>query len=187
MSEEIETPEAEAATPRRATARAYRVRQFIEPEQLAKDMSYSLADLSDAMVQQAPLFAHYGTLAAKASRQVDDLKMLLEVTEAKVYRVVRDEFAKAGTKVTEAQLEKTVAVHPQVIAVKKALNEARQIEATAKTAAEGFRHRRDMLVQQGLISREEMKGELSIARRNEAEGQVEAAKERVMRRLASTD
>jgi hypothetical protein len=187
MSDETEDTATETVpAPKARSARSYQVRQFIDEAQLKKDMTFSLADLSNAMVEQAALFAHYGGLAGKASRQVDDLKMVLEVTEAKVYRIMRDEFAKAGTKTTEAQLDKSVSVHPQVIAVKRALNEAKQIEAMAKTAAEGMRHRRDMLIQQGLISREEMKGELSVSRKHEVEQSQADQRERIANRLAKT-
>ncbi|MCH8476060.1 MAG: hypothetical protein LAT55_12635 [Opitutales bacterium] len=165
--------------------RKIQVKALIDPQQLKKDMSYSLADLSTAMVDQASLFAHYGVLAARASRQVDEMKMLLENAEARVYRRVRDAAAAAGNKLTETQVDKQVAVHPQVIALKKAKNEAAQIEAVAKTAVEAFRHRRDMLVQHGATSREEMKGELSISRRRENETSMKEQRERMLKGLAN--
>ncbi|AGC36093.1 hypothetical protein B7L88_gp049 [Rhizobium phage RHEph10] len=136
------------------------VRNYVETAKLKEDLGYSLVDLSGAQAQQAQLFAHYGVQAAKAARQVDNIKLLLENTEAAVYRVIRDQAVKAGEKVTEALLDKLVTRHERVTAVKKALNEAKQIEAIAKTAVEAFRHRRDMLVQHGATEREEMKGEL---------------------------
>lgn len=162
----------------------FKVRQFVEPHILKKDISFSLADLGTAMMEQASTFVHYGSLAASASKQVDDLKMLLEVAESKVYRSLRDDAATAGTKVTEAQLEKSVSVHPKVIQVKRALNEAKQIEALAKVAVEGFRHRKDMLVQQGAQNREEMKGEVSINRRHTEEERIENIKDRLLNRGA---
>lgn len=119
------------------------------------------------------MFAHYGIALSQASKQVDSLKMLLETAEATVYRKLRDQANEDKEKVTEAQLDKSVARHPRVLSIKKALNEAKQIEANAKTAVEAFRHRRDMLIQQGLLAREEMKGEVVIAERN-ARQDVEA-------------
>lgn len=160
--------------------RTVRVANFIDAAELKKDMSYSLADLSTAMMEQSTLFARYGVLASKASKQVDDFKLLLEAAESQVYRKIRDEKAKAAEKVTEAQLEKEVAVHPRVVQFKRALNEARQVEGIAKTAVEGFRHRRDMLIQHGLITREEMKGEVSINRRNFAQAEQEVLAQRVL-------
>lgn len=145
------------------------VKRLIDEVQLKGDLAFSHGDLSSAMMAQASLATHYGMIAAKATRQTNDLELSLEVAEAKVYRNLRDVSASAGEKVTEAQLAKNVAIHPTIVALHKALNEAKQVEAQAKTAVEAFRQRRDMLVQAGLLSREEMKGEVSISRRHEVE------------------
>lgn len=160
------------------------VRQFIDMAKLKEDLSYTTINLSDAMMRQASLFAHYGELAAKSSRQVDNIKMLLDNIEAQVYRVIRDGMVNRGEKVTEAQVEKQVTRHERVRAVNRALNEAKQIESVAKTAVEAFRHRRDMLIQQGLIMREEMKGELSIQQKRESEAHVDDLKEKYLKRAA---
>lgn len=147
----------------------YQVRLFIDEEQFKKDIGFSLADLSGAMMSQASLFAHYGVLAARAAKQVDDCKLLLENAEAKVYRLLRDKYTAAGTKVTEAMLEKEVSVHPTVVQFKKALNEARQVEAITKVYVEAFRNRKDMLIQEGAQQRKEMDGEVYVSRRNVAD------------------
>ena len=140
----------------------YQVRDFVDVAQLTKDLAFSPANLSDAMMQQAAMFSHYGVLAAEASRQVDVVKLLLETTEAAIDNLFRSKAVSLGEKTTEAQLEKRVSREARVIGMKQALNEAKRIEATAKTAVEAFRHKRDMLIQMGLISREEMKGDLRI-------------------------
>ena len=163
----------------------YEVRQFVDKEQMAADLAFSPIDLTSAMTQQASMFAHYGILLSQASRQVDNMKMLLETTESKVYRKLRDAAAEEGTKITEAQLDKSVQVEAHVIAFKRALNEAKQIESVAKIAVEAFRHRRDMLVQQGFLHAQEMKGEVSIARRNNVESEVDAAKQRFLQKTAA--
>ena len=108
------------------------VTNFIDRDQLKSDMRYSMADLSSAMMQQASLFVHYGVLLAQASRQVDDLELTLEASESQVYRKLRDSAVKAGEKTSVAGLEKEVTVHPKVIELRLALNEAKQIEAIAK-------------------------------------------------------
>ena len=165
-----------------SASRAFEVKQFIDTSQMRRDLSFSPADLTNAMMEQAALFAHYGVLAAQASRQVDVLKLLLEQAEAAVYRKLRDEAAVNSEKVTEAQLEKLVSRHQKVISLKRALNEARQIESVGKTAVEAFRHRRDMLVQHGLISREEMKGELAIAAKSAHEQALDEQKANFLER-----
>jgi hypothetical protein len=162
---------------------AIKVINYVDSNQLKRDMSYSTADLSSAMMEQASLFAHYGVLAARASRQVDNIKMLLETREAQVYRAKRSEFDDAGEKITETKLEKIVATSSTIVDLKRALAKARQIEAEAKIAVEGLRHRRDMLIQQGLIQREELKGELTISKRKVADDEANDVRERIMNKI----
>lgn len=161
----------------------YQVKDFIDATQMKIDLAYSDNDLTTAMMNQASLFSYYGVLAAKASNQVDVIKMLLENTEAAVYQIERSKATSEGEKVTEAMLEKRVARHSRVIGMKKALNDAKRVEATGKIAVEAFRHRRDMLVQMGLISREEMKGELRIVEKNAREEVMKTQGERTMAAL----
>ncbi|MGV1754791.1 hypothetical protein [Agrobacterium sp. CG674] len=171
-------------------ATVYQVKDFIDAQLLRRDQAINGNDLSSAMMEQAAMFSHYGVLAAEASKQVDVVKMLLENTEAAVYQLERAAANQAAVeaaatkspveKVTEAMLEKKIARHPRVIAMKKALNDAKRIEATGKIAVESFRHRRDMLVQLGLISREEMKGELKIGVANAREEATKIQGERAL-------
>jgi hypothetical protein len=163
-------------------AKTITVVDYVDAAQLKADLAYSTADLSTAFMKQASLFAHYGILAAKASRQVNNIKMLVENTEAQVSRIIRDELAATGAKVTEGNIAAQVTRHERVRAAQRALNEARQIEDVTKTAVEAFRHRRDMLIQQGFIQREEMKGELKIGAANERAQDVEDLKAAYMAR-----
>lgn len=181
------------ADPANIPQTVFQVRDFIDAGQLKRDLAFSNHDLSTAMMEQASLFSHYGVLAAEASKQVDVVKMLLENTEAAVYQMERSAANQAAAeaaatktpieKVTETMLEKRVARHQRVIAMKKALNDAKRIEATGKIAAESFRHRRDMLVQMGLISREELKGELRIGEKSAREEAAMTQRERAMQAL----
>lgn len=161
------------------------VKRLIDPEQLRLDLRFSTADLTTAMMNQASLATHYGLIAARAARQVNDLELALEVAEGKVYRKLRDEATAAGVKPVVADLTKAVALDPRIIALQKAINEAKQVESQSKTAVEAFRQRRDMLVQVGLLSREEMKGEVSIARRHEVEATHETERKALANKVAS--
>jgi len=159
------------------------VKNFLDADQLRKDISYTLSDISGAQMTQASLFVHYGMIAAQAAKQVDDFKMLGEITEARIYRALRDKAVLNGEKLTEARLIADVSVNPSVITMRRALNEAKQIEANAKTASEGFRHRKDMLVQHGAKEREEMKGEVVTRRRLIEDNEVKAQGERYLARV----
>lgn len=182
---DLELTDLSTAPPVKAAMKtAFKVENFIDTVKMKADLAYSTSDLSSAMMQQASMLAHYGVLASKASRQVDLLKMLLETAEAAVYKALRKKALDDGEKVTEAQLEKMVARNEKVLAFKKAIVEAKQIEANGKIAVEAFKHRRDMLIQHGLISREEMKGELSIALKKEKELETATFLERRQQRLA---
>lgn len=164
---------------------SYMVSEFINPKELKNDLAFSQNDLSDAMMQQASLFAHYGVLLSQASRQVDVVELLLENTEAAVQQMIRNELATEGTKATETAIAARVSRHPRVISMKKALNEAKRIEALGKSAVEAFRHRRDMLVQLGLLQREELKGDLAIRAKSAREDAAQIAKDNVLARLSN--
>lgn len=159
------------------------VKSFIDRDELKRDVGYSNADLSTAMAEQASLFVHYGALAAEASRQVDQFKTRLSIAESAIYRTIRDKMTADGDKFSEPMLAAKVAEHPKIRQIKIAINEAKQVEATCKIAVEGFRHRRDMLIQQGLLSREEMKGELSVVAKRVAGEQREVQKDSLLARL----
>lgn len=149
------------------------VLDYIDAKQLKEDLAFSINDLTSAMMGQSSLFAHYGQLAADASYQVDKLEMALKTTESAVYKAIRDDYAKKGEKVTEGQLTNLVASHDHVKALKLALNRAIRVENVCKSAVEAFRQRRDMLIQCGSTMREEMKGEVYIRGRQNAEESVQ--------------
>jgi len=159
------------------------VKQFLDPDKLKADLAFSVNDLSSAMMEQSAILAYYGVLAAQAAKQVDLLKLALENKEAALYQRERKQSAVSGEKLTETMLEKRIAVNAEIIKLKIDLSEAKRIEATTKIAVESFRHRRDMLVQLGLIEREEMKGELRIMAKQDAQNVVESAKARELDRL----
>lgn len=172
-----------AATP--AKSSKISVKNFFDHSKVQEDLAYSVVDIGAGMGEQASLFVHYGAMAARASAQVDKFKLYLETAEAKVDRQVREEAVKSGDKLTEARIEKLVITHDSIIALKNALLEAKQIEAGAKTVVEAFKHRRDMLIQQGLLLREEMKGEVYVKARDEAAAaQIERMQHRVAERQA---
>lgn len=163
------------------------VKALIDADQLGKDVEIQHSDLSASMHDQASLFVHYGVLAAKAAKQVDDLKLRVELVEAKVDKIIRDEAASATDaegnpaprKLTEALITKEIARHPLMTEATRLLNEAKYVEALSKTAVESFRHRKDMLVQLGAQGRAEMEGEIRVA---VAEGRG-TQRERMMEKL----
>lgn len=169
MTEEISVEE-EAALPEPApksrTLPPIKLHKYVDADQAKKDLAYTLSDLSGAMSDQASMLMHYGTLYAKSARQVDHMKLLLSATEGKIYRTLKTQARAAGEKPTDAGLQRDVSVHPAVLQVKQALSAAEEVELIAKIAVEAFKHRKDMLVQEGARDREELKGEVRIMARD---------------------
>lgn len=164
---------------------AFQIQKFVDAAQLKADLSINPSDVSNAMIQHASLFIHYGTLLAKASKQFDDLKMILETAEARVDRRLRNEALAAKEKVTEGVISSRVASDPTIFQYRRLLNEARQVENLAKAAVDGFRQRKDMLVSYGMLQREELRGEVSINRRAAVEEEHSARLDRLKDRNAA--
>lgn len=133
----------------------------IDFNKLQEDLRCSVNTLSADMVRQAPLYCHYGTLLAQASRNVDVARTRLELIESQTYKALRESW-QSTKPLTEEAAKRAIARQTTVIDAKEVLIEARFIEKTLTTIVESFRHRKDMLIQMGLLTREEMKGELSI-------------------------
>lgn len=140
-----------------------KVSTFVDPTEAHRDSQVSPADVSSSFYDQAALFIHYGTQAARAANQVDRFKQLLKLAEAQIDKEIRDAAAEEGKKLTESLIEKEITRHPKIIQITKALNEAKLQEQLANVAVESMRHRRDMLIQIGAHARTEMQGELRLA------------------------
>lgn len=156
-------------------------KKFIDPDQLKQDVSFTESELDSAMMTQAALFAHYGVLNADALHQVDKFKLVIEVKEARVAQQIRDEAAEAGAKTTEKGIEQQLSLSPEIIELKKALNEAKTQSEIARTTLEALRQKRDMLIQIGVARRGEREGELRIRTVEEAI----TAKDRILKDRAN--
>ena len=139
-----------------------KVRNIINPATLKSDVEINPVDLDNAMLRQAPLYVHYATLSAQAAKQVDDRKMVLEVTEARFDRDVRNRVAEEGGKITEKAITNEIRLSPAFIGATRDLNKAKEIASIAKEALEAMKQRRDMVIQFGVARREEMKGEARV-------------------------
>lgn len=140
--------------------KSYNVKDLIDPQQLRSDLEINQFDLSFSMMRQAGLFAYYSECAAKAERQLDQLEQMKDVVEARLDKMVRDRAVAEGTKITEAQVKAQITLDPKMIAIRTAVNKAKMIASLCKSAADSFRHRRDMLIQMSFNAREEGKGQL---------------------------
>lgn len=131
---------------------------FIDELQLRQDLEFTEATISMAMTRQAPLFAHYSTLAHKAQYQADRAKQQVDLVEAQLDQAYRDKFISEGVKASENMVKAAITRDAAYQEAQNKRHEAQAIAEMVKSAADSFRHRRDMLIQVGADLREEKKG-----------------------------
>lgn len=148
-----------AVTP---TKKAGGLNTFIDADQLQKDLHFTEATINDGMTRQAALFAHYARLSADATYQSDRAKQAVELLEATLNQRFRDGMIAAGTKFTEKSIDAMVIQDSSYQAAQERAHEARAIASMVSSAADSFRHRKDMLIQVGADLRLEKQGELRM-------------------------
>lgn len=163
--EEKAAPAHEAAPTVRAIAV---VKEFVDIAKFRGDVAINPLTIDDSFVTQASMFAHYGILAAAAAKQVDKLKLKVKTVEAELNNRYRKQFLADGVKSTEGMIANAVATDARYIKAQRDYIDAEEQLEIAKIATEGFRQRRDMLIQLGADAREERKGELFTRSRPEA-------------------
>jgi len=173
-SEYLEQAEAEQSPAQKPKKKL--VKTYFNPVAFKEDIAINPVDINNAFFSQAALFAHYSTQHAKANEQVENIKLRLDVEEARLFAEHRNNQLAGGEKATEKVIMAAVTTDPRYIRLRKAYNEARAIAEMLKGASGAFVHRRDMLVQIGAANREELKGEIRIK-------QIEAKEDRAERSL----
>jgi hypothetical protein len=146
---------------------------YVDPEQLAKDVSIDIADLSGALQKHASLFVHYASQAVRAKRQYERYKVAVEILEAKLdaeYRkslkaeAAEEEGPKSrSVKPTEPQIKAAVVTDPRYKAAYARLIDAQQIHRLAEIAERSFEHRRATLIQMAQDASREAGGQLRVA------------------------
>lgn len=131
------------------------ITEYYDRELAKKHLSTFNSDLSVDFMRQAALYAYWAAKLVQAESQYDRLQDTLRLMEAKLDRVVRDDAAKAGTKVTEAQVAKTVALDSRVITMGQRVREAKEQVGYLKSTCIAFAQRKDMLQQMGFAKSKE--------------------------------
>lgn len=150
---------------------------FVDGTQLQQDLHFTETSISNAMTRQAALFAHYSTLAAHAKYQADRCKQHVELLYANLDQQFRDDLTAGGTKFTEKVIEAMIQKDSGYQAAQARAHEAKAIASMVDTAADSFRHRKDMLIQVGADLRQQREGELRLLeKRHPGEAALEAMK-----------
>jgi len=148
-----------AVTP---TKKVGQLNTFIDADQLQRDLHFTEATINDGMTRQAALFAHYARLSADATFQADRAKQQVELLEATLNQRFRDSLVASGTKFTEKSIDAMVIQDSSYQAAQERAHEAKAIASMVASAADSFRHRKDMLIQVGADLRLEKQGELRM-------------------------
>lgn len=135
---------------------------FIDPDQLALDVSFFRENLSEAFSNQAALFSFYGGKAHDAQKEADKSKIALEIMEARIDKEIREDMIAEGTKVTEKMVENAIKRDSRYQKAQMRLVDAKHIAGLCRTAVDAFAHRRDMLVQSGADVRKDMEGSMRM-------------------------
>lgn len=155
------------------------LKTFIDIDRLKADLDFTETNISLAMTRQASLFAHYSTLAHQAQFQADRADQQVDLIEAQLDQKYRDAFVTAGQKITENMIKAAIIKDDKYQKAMLRKNEAKAIAEMVKSAADSFRHRRDMLIQVGADLRQQAQGEV---RTKEKEHPGHAALEALGRR-----
>lgn len=165
--------------PDAAIARAPDLTEFVNPDQLKKDISIDITDLTGGMQQHASLYVHYATQAVRAKRQYERNKTALELLEAQLDSRHRQQLKEENPKTTEGQIRAAVVMDPKWKAMSSRVIDSQQIYRIAEIGERSFDHRRDMLLQIARDAAREGAGQLRVA----ANG---AAKERLLESMERT-
>ena len=138
------------------------LKEYVDAEQLKKDVEFDPNDLDNAVRQHASLFIHYANLARLARRQWERMKAAAEIMESRLAMHHRAAQITDGKKPTEASVDAAVKCDPRWFATQQKLIDARAIYELANDAREAFGQRRDMIVQVSVDRRREKEGALRI-------------------------
>lgn len=155
------------------------IKPIIDADRLKTDLNINPNDLQTGFMTQAGLFSWYAEKAAQAARQADRAKQRRDIIYAKLAQKIRTQAAEAGVKVTEAAIEEQVRISNEYVNACTQYYDAQMIEKLAESAVEAFRQRRDMLVQLGAMSREELKGQLRMSGPDSTSARAEGLRNRM--------
>lgn len=139
-----------------------KVDTLIDPDKALNDANINEATLNDEFIRQPGLFFYYVSQHARAEKQHASLKLSLEAVEAKAATKVRLAAQEAGEKLTADMVKERVRLHPTVVRTEQAVIDAKQVETILKGMVEAMRHKKDMLIVKGNMTRDELKARISV-------------------------
>lgn len=146
--------------------------EFVNPDQLAKDIAIDLADLTGGMQKHASLYVHYATQAVRAKRQYERNKTAMELLEAKLDAEYRTVLKEENPKTTEGQIRAAVVMDKRWRAMSGRVIDSQQHYRIAEIGERSFDHRRDMLLQIARDAGREGAGQLRVVANQTAKDRI---------------
>lgn len=138
------------------------VKAFVDPAELAADVSINRDDLDSGLLSQAGLYVHYARLSADAREQLDRVKIQVEVFESRLFATHRKALLDAGEKATEAAVNAAVKGDTRWYRAQQSLITAKAAYDFANDAREAFKQRESALIQLASSQRKEREGQVRI-------------------------
>ena len=162
----------------KATPAANALKEFVDVEQLKRDVEFNPNDLDNAVSTHASMFVHYANQARLAQRQHEKMKNAFAILESRLGQHHRDiliaDAVGTSKKPTEAQIKEAVMTDPRWWQGANRLSDAQAIWSLARDAKSAFEQRKDMIVQISVDRRIERQGQLRIMEAKDQAGKVQS-------------
>lgn len=132
-----------------------------DAEEFNRDVQIG-TDLDRDFRNQGSLYSFYSGQLMRASIDMEHKKIRAEVAETRCAKAFREKAAKDGIKITEKVVQEEVTDDSMCIKTRLEYVNAKAVYELIKNCLDALKQRRDMLVQIGAASREEMKGDLRM-------------------------
>jgi len=136
--------------------------EYVNPEQMQKDIGIDLTNLSGEMQHHAGRYVEYATKAVRARRQYERYKAVLEVLEGQLDAQWRTQLKEENPKTTEGQIRSAVVTDPRWRTMSVKVIDAQQVYRLADVGVSAFDQRKDMLLQIARDAARENAGPLRV-------------------------
>jgi len=111
------------------------------------DIEVDRDNLESEWMEHPSIYVYYSDAYAKAEERRDDLKLDLEVVDAKLDLAIRKNYEMFGfeEKPTETAIKKKITISEKHVKASKALNKANRIVNSMKGIKTGFEHKKHAL------------------------------------------
>jgi hypothetical protein len=125
---------------------------------LDTDLDIDPNNLQKEFIEQPSKFAHYASLQKFAAKRVEELEFELELVYATLYKKIIDATDK---KPTETAIKQGITLDENYGKIRLKIIEMKHLHELLKIGRYAFEQRKDMLIQVGSMTMQEMNSEIS--------------------------